>query len=143
MHLYCFNALVVKKMQFLLPILFFFFFFQYQHFNKMKVVRWKCVLLLFSLCGLGYACKRKFVREIVERENCVQKRILNFICTGNCHGNESEKSQCSITTVRQKTVRIWCFERNNMVPVNVTVSVPETCSCTKQSSNYVYMPILK
>jgi hypothetical protein len=109
----------------------------------MSARHWK-IILLFSVFGVGcYACKRKFTREVIERNNCHPKRILNFICIGSCHGDLSGKSQCSITTVRQKTVQLLCSNRHGLVRRNVTVPVPASCSCTQESVEYVYMPIVK
>jgi hypothetical protein len=55
----------------------------------MSARHWK-IILLFSVFGVGcYACKRKFTREVIERNNCHPKRILNFICIGSCHGDLS------------------------------------------------------
>lgn len=112
--------------------------------NNSLIVPWKLVLVLLIMCGGSFSCKRKFIREVIERENCLKKTVLNFICIGSCHQRESEHSQCSITIVRQKIVRLWCTNENgSIVRKNVTIPIPASCSCTQRSLDYVYMPLTR
>lgn len=112
-------------------------------FFRMKIVTGLqgLVLMVFAIILLltmeTNACRKRPAREIIEREHCLPKRVMVFVCMGDCHAAESVidlnvNLQCAATETRQRMVRLSCsqpHDRSVFRTKIATISLPKSCSC--------------
>jgi len=97
-------------------------------------------VFIYLLMTASAICRRRPVRQIIQRHNCLPKQILNIVCEGSCNSNNrtdesaslsEQRQSCHVIRSRERVVRLQCFnsQSNSFRSHHISIVVPMFCAC--------------
>lgn len=91
------------------------------------------LVVLAVLLATTAACRRRAIREVIERRHCQPKTVLTFVCSGSCSGIVNNRDICHVAHTREAQVALQCYNDilDRWTTHHVTKVVPISCSCRR------------